>query len=571
MAGLTIVGSIATRPRKSTEMAATPGIAETLASLQCATWDWDIATDRLSWSPNALDLLGISDATRIATGAAFRKLVSTRSPQCREDVLAAFRRTGASDAQEFSLRYELALPKGALPVEEFGRVFLDESGRALRIAGLMRHAPTRFNMMQDSSAGLATAARAELMEWLAHAFASSKALGNTFGLITVSLSGLALVEEQNGSEVVDQLATMVLKRLRKMLRGSDRIIRYATNRIAVLLAKIDEAALVTTAKRIDACISSEPIGTESGLIPVSVTLGAIIGPVFARDPRALLRRCEEALERARRNNLNLALYEPDRHIEAERKRSQALSDDVIRALREGRLVLARQPIVAAKSRQLAFEEALLRMMREDGTIVGAAAIIPTFERLGRIELLDIRVLELAVEALKSEPQLALSVNVSAVTLRSPSWMARFEAAMKGRSDLASRIVVEMTESQAIDDEAIAKRAFAEIRALGARTAIDDFGAGYTSFRHLRGMEVDIVKIDGGFVRNVGESPDDAFFVRTLVDLARHLGIETVAEWVRDEHAANMLADWGVDYLQGDVLGPARVLAPVAPSILEAAA
>jgi EAL domain-containing protein (putative c-di-GMP-specific phosphodiesterase class I) len=88
--------------------------------------------------------------------------------------------------------------------------------------------------------------------------------------------------------------------------------------------------------------------------------------------------------------------------------------------------------------------------------------------------------------------------------------------------------------------------------------MDDFGAGHTSFKNLRRCEFDLVKIDGAFIQNLARSSDDRFFVRTLIDLARHIGIPTVAEWVEDEETATILRDWGVDYLQGDYFGAAVV-------------
>jgi EAL domain-containing protein (putative c-di-GMP-specific phosphodiesterase class I) len=96
---------------------------------------------------------------------------------------------------------------------------------------------------------------------------------------------------------------------------------------------------------------------------------------------------------------------------------------------------------------------------------------------------------------------------------------------------------------------------------GCRIAIDDFGAGYTSFRNLRKLGVDIVKIDGAFVRNITQSSDDRAFVQTLIDLARRLGIKTVAEWVQDAEAAQMLSAWGCDYIQGHLIGLASSQRP----------
>ena len=97
--------------------------------------------------------------------------------------------------------------------------------------------------------------------------------------------------------------------------------------------------------------------------------------------------------------------------------------------------------------------------------------------------------------------------------------------------------------------------------LGCRIAIDDFGSGYTSFRNLRKLGVDILKIDGAFVQNLMRTDDDRAFVQALVDLAKRLGLKTVAEWVQDEASAALLAEWGCDYLQGTLIGLASIERP----------
>ena len=97
--------------------------------------------------------------------------------------------------------------------------------------------------------------------------------------------------------------------------------------------------------------------------------------------------------------------------------------------------------------------------------------------------------------------------------------------------------------------------------LGCQIAIDDFGAGHTSFRNLRLLGVDLIKVDGAFVQNLTRSQDDRVFVRTLIELGRELGLKTVAEWVQDETSAAMLADWGCDYLQGALVGLAALTHP----------
>jgi EAL domain-containing protein (putative c-di-GMP-specific phosphodiesterase class I) len=133
--------------------------------------------------------------------------------------------------------------------------------------------------------------------------------------------------------------------------------------------------------------------------------------------------------------------------------------------------------------------------------------------------------------------------------------------LRAHPDIAGRLTVEITETTAIQDIDDTRGFVARVKDLGCRIAIDDFGAGYTSFRNLRKLGVDVVKIDGAFVQNLRRSEDDRAFVHTLIDLARRLGLETVAEWVQDEEAVAILAEWGCDYIQGALVGLASTDRP----------
>ena len=126
--------------------------------------------------------------------------------------------------------------------------------------------------------------------------------------------------------------------------------------------------------------------------------------------------------------------------------------------------------------------------------------------------------------------------------------------MRAHPGVAERLIVEITETVAIQDIDDIRGFVTRLKNFGSQIAIDDFGAGYTSFRNLRKLGVDIVKIDGAFVQNIVNSADDRAFVQTLIDLARRLEIKTVAEWVQDDEAAGMLRDWGCDFIQGRLIG-----------------
>jgi EAL domain-containing protein (putative c-di-GMP-specific phosphodiesterase class I) len=196
----------------------------------------------------------------------------------------------------------------------------------------------------------------------------------------------------------------------------------------------------------------------------------------------------------------------------------------------------------------------MRVARADGTFVHANEIIPIAERVGLVRMLDRRVLELVVKELVAAPELHASVNVSAASTTDAGWWDGLGALMRAHAGVAQRLIIEITETAMIKDIDDTRGFVTRVKDLGCRIALDDFGAGYTSFQNLRKLGVDIVKIDGAFVHRMAASADDHAFVQTLVDLARRLHLQAVAEWVPDERTAQILAQLGCDYLQGELIG-----------------
>jgi EAL domain-containing protein (putative c-di-GMP-specific phosphodiesterase class I) len=133
--------------------------------------------------------------------------------------------------------------------------------------------------------------------------------------------------------------------------------------------------------------------------------------------------------------------------------------------------------------------------------------------------------------------------------------------LRGRRSIAERLIVEITETAGLDDMDACSRFVTTLRDLGCQVALDDFGAGFTSFRHLKQLAVNMVKIDGSFVRNIRTTPDNLVFVRTLIDLARTFDLETVAECVETEEDAKILTAEGVNYLQGFAFGKPALQRP----------
>jgi EAL domain-containing protein (putative c-di-GMP-specific phosphodiesterase class I) len=160
----------------------------------------------------------------------------------------------------------------------------------------------------------------------------------------------------------------------------------------------------------------------------------------------------------------------------------------------------------------------------------------------------------------------LALPIALATLKDSEWLPMLAAHLGARPGIESRLIIEVPETALIDAGEAWGRLNA-MKALGIGIGLAGFGTGHASLAHLQTLPVDLVKIDGIFIQSLKRSTDDRLFVRTLIDIALHLGIATVAEWVDDEAAAGSLSAWGVDYLQGGLFGDAE---PVAEPVAEPA-
>jgi diguanylate cyclase (GGDEF)-like protein len=371
----------------------------------------------------------------------------------------------------------------------------------------------------------------------------------------VAIDRLGQLNEAYGFDVTDELIGKVARRIRERLRGKDHLGRISGNKFGIILTRCAPDELEVAAERLLAGVRDETIMTEAGPVAVTLSIGAITAPRHARTVPEILTRAQDALHVARgKRPGSFQPYRPSVERDTLRRDTARATDEICAALNDRRIVLAFEPVAEAQSRRVAFYECLMRATRADGRVFNANEIIPVAERLGLVRMLDHRMLELAVKELADAPDLTVSVNVSPASTVDPDWWNGLDALLRAHRCAAERLIIEITETVAIDNIDDARGFVTRVKDLGCRIAIDDFGAGHTSFRNLRKLGVDIVKIDGDFVRNIVKSDDNRAFAHTLIDLAHRLGLKTVAEWVQDEAAAALLTEWGCDYLQGALVG-----------------
>ncbi|MGY8704234.1 bifunctional diguanylate cyclase/phosphodiesterase [Bradyrhizobium sp. 18BD] len=548
---------------------ALPQASDILASLGQAVFAWDIASDVIVWGEQLPAVFPGIPSERLSTGAEFAKLIEP-AQTLRTAALAQTSAVHGADGTPYRVEYGVRVSASdpVVWVEETGRWFAGPDGRPTRAIGSVRINNER-HARDEELAKLARLDpltgelnRSHLIAALAEAIEETTRFRSTAAFMLVGIDHLARVNDAFGFDVADAVILDVAKRIRARLRGGDVLGRFSGNKFGLILKNCTIDDMNVAAERFLAGIRDEVVPTKSGPVSVTASIGAVSLPRYARNTDEAVNRAHETLDAAKRRRVgSFAAWRPDATRDAQRRVNIRVTDEIVTALNERRIKLAYEPVVAAGSRERAFHECLVRMDQGDGQVLLAPDIVPVAERLGLIRLVDHRVLELVVAELAAVPDICLSLNISPDTTMDPDWWASIESLMRAHPGVAERLIVEITETVAIQDIDDVRGFVTRLKNFGSRIAIDDFGAGYTSFRNLRKLGVDIVKIDGAFVQNITHSADDRAFVQTLIDLARRLDIKTVAEWVQDEDAANMLRDWGCDYIQGRLIGLASADRP----------
>lgn len=237
-----------------------------------------------------------------------------------------------------------------------------------------------------------------------------------------------------------------------------------------------------------------------------------------------------------------------------------------RALEQDLFVLHFQPIVSLEDGRLHHHEALLRL--DDGDprgLVAPAAFLPFAERSGLVREIDAHVIGKVLALLGSneaarETLGAVAVNISALSASEPALLGRIRSGLVRHGVAPERLVLELTETAAVTDMRSARALCAGALELGCGVALDDFGAGYGSFRYLKQLPFSHLKIDGEFIHGIARSHTDRLVVEALVRVSRGLGRETIAEFVQDQESISLLRALDVDYAQGHGIGRPRPLA-----------
>jgi diguanylate cyclase (GGDEF)-like protein len=536
-----------------------------IESVGDVVYDWTSANDEFAWAGQVERVLGPSAVTQIKTGRDYLSHVSDEGRAQRERALreAILTQTG------FSVDYKYDFgPGDSIWLEERGTCFMDDSGALARIVGVLRDV-TEQKKIEARLTYLATydeltghLNRTRLSTALSEALMQAHRHDRSGGYMVLGLDGLGMINEVHGYDIADELIQQVGERVSLALRENDLMGRVAGNKFGIVLPNASREDMELVAGRLLEAVQSKAFETSEGKTVSTISIGCVELDSSVKSSQEAMARGEEAIDTAKRSGRNSYKVHHASPAKASwRRRNRAIVDSIVSALDDGRIKLAFQPIVHTDTGETAMYECLVRMESLEGEIVSAGQFIPVAEQSGLVRRIDHRVQELVIAEARRSPGVMFTFNVSGDTASDTHWMRKFLEVVEDNQDVAPQLIVELTETVALRELEDSVNFLKALRGLGCRVAIDDFGAGYTSFRNLQALEVDIVKIDGAFVRDLATSPDNRIFVKTLVDLAKNFEVEVIAEWVETEAEVAILKEYGVEYLQGFLFGAGKLDTP----------
>ncbi|HTZ36306.1 MAG TPA: phosphodiesterase [Stellaceae bacterium] len=381
-------------------------------------------------------------------------------------------------------------------------------------------------------------------------------------VLAVGIDNIGAIHKSPGRAAADSVLVEVGRRLDDCLRVSDLIGRLGDDRFGILLLHCPDEHIAAAAEKILQAVRAAPVVTAEGPVAVTVSIGIASFCDRGSTSYEIITRAEAALAAAQETGRDGHMHFPAGEDRRQRERRLAAIADAVRsAVRQERVALAFQPVVAAASGEVVYYECLLRLRNAEGEFAEAGEFIREIERFGYVRLIDRHILGLALGVAAAHPDVTLGFNISALTTADRPWLRALSSRLRADPALARRLVIEITETAALYDIDETARFIATLRRAGCRVALDDFGAGHTSLQHLQRLSVDMVKLDGALVRDIATNGESRVFLRHLLGLAESFGFATVAEGVESAAAAAILQREGVGFLQGHHYGRATLDPP----------
>ena len=398
--------------------------------------------------------------------------------------------------------------------------------------------------------------RAALEKALGEAIALGKRRHITNALLYLDLDRFKLHNDAAGHGAGDALLQVVGNRLRGALPPEYLLARLGSDEFAVLLQGVDEQEAHALAEQLRATIADiEPDGVQV-VYHVGISIGlTLIRPGAITSASQALAQAEQAsyVAKTRGGNAVHRFSHEDAALESLRE-DMRWASPIRQALIENRFFLAFQPILSVADDTIAHYEALIRIPTTLGGDGNSARFMAAAERLGLAQQIDLWVVNNAIDFLAERQELSLGVNLSSHAFQEPALLPLLHHKLSRSAIAPQQLTFEITETAAVMNFAETRRMIGQIRDLGCRFALDDFGSGFSTYNYIKQFPIDMLKIDGSFIVGLREDAMDRAIVKSMIDIGHSLEKDVVAEFIDDAETFRLLTEMGIDHAQGYYIG-----------------
>ncbi|APV52399.1 hypothetical protein BWI17_10610 [Betaproteobacteria bacterium GR16-43] len=458
-----------------------------------------------------------------------------------------------------------------IPVELEGRV-MPYKGKTYRMTAIRdirdrKEAEARIQFLahHDTLTGLPN--RALLMDRLEFILAAAQRRGNFVAILFIDLDNFKTVNDSLGHAAGDALLRVVANRIEDALRSADVVSRLGGDEFLVVLPELEhEQDAVMVAEKLIASVS-ETVPMEGQSLSVSPSIGISLYPRDGTTVEALIKNADAAMYLAKERGRSNYQFFNERLSQAA-FHALTMETRLREAIKHEQFTLHYQPQVRVDTGAVTGLEALIRWPQEDGSFLEPKEFIPIAEQRGLIMAIGTWVLRQACRQnrlwqVSGLPKLPIAVNLSAIQFKQKNLVDVVERALEESGLEAQYLEVELTESMLLEDTTGIARTLEGLKALGVKLAIDDFGTGHSSLMHLKRLPIDKLKIDRTFVQDVPGDPDDVAITAAIIDLARNMGITSIAEGVEKPEQLAFLRARGCEQMQGFLVSEALAAEPMA--------
>ncbi|MGQ7261703.1 EAL domain-containing protein [Vreelandella sp. V005] len=376
-------------------------------------------------------------------------------------------------------------------------------------------------------------------------------------VLLLDLDQFKEVNELSGHHVGDILLREVADTLFHNLGQRGVIARLGGDEFSLLLEDTNADQAVRVAQYIIQLLDGIGFVVGERRHRVTASIGIALFPTHGKTPADLMANADVAMYKAKENGLQQwHLLSKEENAKNELQERVYWVERIHTALEEDSFELMVQPIIRLEDNDVKHFEVLLRMRNKDGSLVSPGQFIAVAEQSGQITMIDRWVLRHSLKALSKlqDQGITLAVNLSGQSLHDEGLKQYLADELELSGADPYHLILEVTETAAVTDFSTARGVLQTFRDLGCRTALDDFGVGFSSFHYLGQLPVDYIKIDGSFIRSLKISPDSRVIVRAIADIAKGFGKQTIAEFVDQEALLPLLKSYGITYGQGYHLG-----------------